>query len=250
MKVIRYFDLHRCKFAGVLLLAFSSSLFAGGPDIQPATNNWSGFYVGGEFGGGWAHGYWRLTNNNYFNTLGAALVGRDFNAKTGSVIGGIDVGANYQTGHLLLGLSGSGLASGFRKDFASPFFPNLDTFKYKLHWLSTAEGRLGYANEHWLTYATGGYAGGDLYLELHSPDSGGVTAKSSEWRNGWTTGVGVDYRLSRHTSLGAAYHFIRLKMDNETIGCPNCGTGVGFGTPKADGHVDVSRIVGKFNYLF
>jgi len=89
-----------CATAGLLLLAGPAS--AGGPSTgpsrMPAGAQWSGFYAGGEVGGAWSSFDWTYTNPNYFNTLGAILLGSDFSQHASGVIGEIFAGYNFQTG--------------------------------------------------------------------------------------------------------------------------------------------------------
>jgi hypothetical protein len=48
-------------------------------DLIPASETrWDGFYVGGQLGGAWSDTDWRYDNHNWFNTIGPALVGTDF----------------------------------------------------------------------------------------------------------------------------------------------------------------------------
>jgi len=55
--------------------------------------NWSGFYVGANFGGAWTNGSLNLPNNSFYGGL------TEF-------IGGVQAGYNFQAGHLLLGVEG------------------------------------------------------------------------------------------------------------------------------------------------
>src|SRR5215468_7424842 len=55
--------------------------------------NWSGFYVGANFGGAWTNGNLNIPNNSFYGGL------TEF-------IGGVQAGYNFQAGHLLLGVEG------------------------------------------------------------------------------------------------------------------------------------------------
>jgi len=62
------------------------------PAAEPPYN-WSGFYVGANFGGAWTNGSLNIPNNNLYGGL------TEF-------IGGVQAGYNFQAGHLLLGVEG------------------------------------------------------------------------------------------------------------------------------------------------
>ena len=55
--------------------------------------NWSGFYVGANFGAGWTTGSLNIPGNNFYGG-------------TTEFIGGLQAGYNFQAGHLLFGVEG------------------------------------------------------------------------------------------------------------------------------------------------
>jgi len=55
--------------------------------------NWSGFYVGANFGGAWTNGSLNIPGNNFYGGIT-------------ELIGGVQAGYNFQAGHLLLGVEG------------------------------------------------------------------------------------------------------------------------------------------------
>jgi len=63
------------------------------PPAPPLPYNWSGLYVGANFGGAWTNGSLNIPNNNFYGGL------TEF-------IGGVQAGYNFQAGHLLLGVDG------------------------------------------------------------------------------------------------------------------------------------------------
>jgi opacity protein-like surface antigen len=88
-------------FLGVLIAlgasipAFAADMAVKAPPPPAATPpyDWSGFYVGGNFGGAWTSGNLNIPGNNFYGGL------------TG-LIGGVQVGYNYQAGHFLFGVEG------------------------------------------------------------------------------------------------------------------------------------------------
>ncbi len=62
--------------------------------------NWSGFYVGANFGGGWSNGSLNIPGNNLYGGLS-------------EFIGGVQAGYNFQAGHFLIGVEGEFDGAGF-----------------------------------------------------------------------------------------------------------------------------------------
>ena len=63
------------------------------PPAPVAPYNWSGLYVGGNFGGAWTSGSLNIPGNNFYGGL------TEF-------IGGVQVGYNFQVGNFLYGVEG------------------------------------------------------------------------------------------------------------------------------------------------
>jgi len=217
-------------------------------DMQ-GTADWSGFYAGGQIGGAWSTLDWQYQNANYFDTLGAVVVGNAFDHDPQGVIGGVLGGYNYQTGPWILGVELSASAADLDQELASPLFPKIDTTTNRINWLTTAAGRLGYAWDRWLVFATGGWAGADVKLTLID-QSAAVYASDSQWVNGWTAGGGVEYMLCDGISLGATYTYADLSLNNQTVVCPNCaGIGAGFGTPVVDGDIRLQSVMARVSFF-
>ena len=76
---------------------------------------------------------------------------------SGGIIG-LTSGFNIQTGPVVLGLEGD-ISATNKKGSAAEFPPNaVFNNEVKERWLSTFRGRVGYAQDNWLLYATGGAA--------------------------------------------------------------------------------------------
>src|SRR5262249_56855188 len=63
------------------------------PIVAPPYN-WSGFYVGANFGGAWTNGNLNIPNNSFYGGLT-------------EVIGGVHAGYNFQPRHQLFGVEGA-----------------------------------------------------------------------------------------------------------------------------------------------
>ena len=61
--------------------------------VATPSYNWSGFYAGANFGGAWTNGSLNIPGNSFYGGIT-------------ELIGGVQAGYNFQTGHLLLGVEG------------------------------------------------------------------------------------------------------------------------------------------------
>src|SRR6185437_8635557 len=64
--------------------------------IAPSVFSWTGFYIGGNVGGSWAH-----VPENF--SIPSLLLAVSNNATSTSLIGGGQIGFNYQINHFVLG---------------------------------------------------------------------------------------------------------------------------------------------------
>lgn len=212
-------------------------------------NPWNGFYISGQLGSSWNTTDWNYTNANFFNTSGATLLGDDFSSSNWGKTVGANAGFNYQTGNLLLGIDGGYVNTDLNETNPNPFFPATESFTTYLHYITTAKARVGYALKKWLFNVNGGWAGGSVFLSIQDPGAA-VKANTTQWANGWTVGTGIDYKVSKHVALGVAYDYVKLSVNNATVTCPSCGTGVGLGTPTVDGDVKTQLVSARLSYLF
>jgi outer membrane immunogenic protein len=165
----------------------------------PPVYNWSGIYVGGNLGAGFAHSSWSDPFTGADNT---------FN-KTG-FIGGGQIGANWQIDALVLGIEGdfdwTGLKGSTHDSLANTI--NTDT-----QWTSTVTGRIGAAFDRLLVYAKGGVAFAHDKDSLN--DTFGNTATASLTRTGWTAGAGLEYAFAPNWTARIEYDY--LGFGNETL---------------------------------
>jgi outer membrane immunogenic protein len=166
--------------------------------VVPAFS-WSGFYVGGNVGYGWARTEWTGGAGNFTTS------------PDGFQVGGTG-GYNFQTGAFVFGIEGDI----DYVDLNGTAVNNLcATCTIKDTWLATLRGRVGYAFGRWLPYFTGGGAWGNVYVS--SPAGSGTSTKG-----GWSAGGGVEYSWDRLWSAKLEYLYADLGDAN----CPaaTCGT--------------------------
>ena len=156
--------------------------------------NWSGFYVGGHLGGGFADSSWSdpfTGANNTFNKLG--------------FLGGGQVGANLQFNALVLGVEGDFSWTGLGlKGSGTGSIGN--TIATTTNWTSTVTGRVGAAFDRLLVYGKGGVAFAQDNSSL--TDLGGNNSSTTFMRTGWTAGAGLEYGLSQNWSAKIEYDYL------------------------------------------
>ena len=167
-----------------------------------AAYNWTGFYAG--INGGWGWG----TGSMSGSTATGDLQG------SGGLIGGT-LGYNWQSGQVVWGLETDLDWSGIKGSGNCRGTPNCEV---KNDWLGTTRLRLGWANDRWMPYLTGGVAYGDVKANVNGFPGG------SETRVGWTAGGGVEFAISQPWTAKVEYLYVDL-------GDFNCGTKCGGTSP-------------------
>jgi outer membrane immunogenic protein len=171
------------------------------PVMEPIYN-WTGFYIGGNVGYSWGRS---SDTSTLTNGAGAVLFTSADRANMDGVIGGGQIGYNWQVQNWVWGLEADIQGSGQKGSRAylcptgvcTPPFGVIAVFPgpavpvsldQKLEWFGTVRGRVGVlATPQVLFYATGGLAYGNVKTQL----SGGFP------------GVAVDQSFS-HTKVGYA----------------------------------------------
>jgi outer membrane immunogenic protein len=149
--------------------------------------NWGGIYVG-------------LNAGYTFGTVSPTGLG---NFNTDGFLGGGTVGFNYQWAAIVAGLEGDWDYSNVS---ATGTFPGAGAFES--NWLATARGRLGYAFDRILVFATGGAA----FAPASIP---GFSATMT----GWTGGAGVEVAVAPNWTVKAEYLYI--DFPNPSLGGTN-----------------------------
>ena len=128
----------------------------------PVIYNWTGCYIGGNVGGKWARTDDRVTIDA---TAGTPAVTSVFPWETSStLIGGGQVGCNWQAAgsNWVFGIEGDADAQRWSRNRVQPAtVPPLvvgDSFDIRSDWQASARGRIGYAWDRTMIYATGGAA--------------------------------------------------------------------------------------------
>lgn len=198
--------------------------------VPPPVFSWTGPYVGLNLGGGWLE---RQNNNNWawanpfffnpnFNPNFAFLgVGWNNNNTSGGVVGGLQLGYNYQLSPLfVVGLEtdfqGTSIGSGDNNGWWGGWWGN----NTRIPWFGTVRGRLGLAllDSRLLVYGTGGFA----YGEVRRPWGGWWN--NDDISTGWSAGGGVEYAFLPNWSAKVEYLYTDISNNNNN----NNWWGVGF----------------------
>jgi outer membrane immunogenic protein len=176
-----------------------------------AAFNWSGFYVGGQFGVGW----------DTINWSNVDLTAEPLHTKQRGLVGGGQVGYNWQFDRWVFGVEAALLdadVSSTQLSGANPAF----SYTNKVDAIGTVTGRLGYAINRSLLYVDGGWATARLVasgLDTATPDA--FRTKGNE--DGWVIGAGWNYALDNNWILGVDYK--RIQLDKTTrSGVTDAGT--------------------------
>jgi opacity protein-like surface antigen len=152
--------------------------------------NWSGFYIGANFGGAWTSGSLNIPNNNFYGGLTEFL-------------GGVQAGYNFQTGHLLFGVEGDFDGA----TFSHPTLPTPTLGSVSQNWIGTVAGRVGIVEDRWLIY---GKAGGGWVHSNAIVNFPGVGWTGSNTSSGWLVGAGLEYGFKSHWTIRLEYDFLSL----------------------------------------
>jgi outer membrane immunogenic protein len=210
-----------CRRGGrVIAMAFVASLSsaigfsARAADLAPIVQgggyyNWNGYYVGGNLGAGVGRtsftavtpGLSTSPSDEIRGFVGGGQGG--FNWQFGPWVAGVE--ADLQFSHQQNGVTVSGLQ-----------------FANTLTYFSTLRGRVGYAMDEWLLYATaGGGYGGDQ--DTYSfPILGGFTDSNAFPL--WVVGAGVETQIWERWTGRIEYLYLQSGSISNTLAIPGGGT--------------------------
>ncbi len=196
----------------------------------PASGSgWTGVYLGAHAGVSSGYSAWSATQPGGAPGLSGSLnFFRPFDAfdESGSHFGGLTGGYNYQfVSGLVVGIEAdasfpSTLTAG--QSFTSPIVGSA-TYEDKVQMFGTVRGRIGYDANHWLYYATGGFAWTTDEFTRTQIGAGpvfaaaaGTVETSFGGRVGWTVGAGVEAPVV--PGWTAKMEYLYSQFGNSTVG--------------------------------
>ncbi|WP_167561346.1 outer membrane protein [Bradyrhizobium sp. AS23.2] len=185
--------------------------------------DWTGFYIGGNVGGIWQD---NSGATNFIQTDNVVLTNpQNDSVSNGAVFGGVHAGYNWQVTRWVFGVEADWDWTDAKNSFCrqtdtrSRPCTDLDrgflTYSEKTEWLASVRGRLGFAWDRVMVYATGGAAWGDVKTSINANCLNGgcgnanvrlnQTVNFSDTRTGWVAGAGIETMLTPSWLLRAEY---------------------------------------------
>jgi outer membrane immunogenic protein len=241
----------------------AAALFLGSPAVSSAADlpqkapsmiasvsafSWTGFYIGANVGYGWGKfdGTSTITGNTVVGTTSTPG-----SVTMNGINGGGQLGYNWQTGALVLGIEGDFQGSGERHSSTMGCGVGC-TFNSttKLDSFATVRGRLGWTPfDRGLIYVTGGWA----WMHGNNNQSltaGGVTATLIDMtasKSGWTIGGGYEQMLWDRWSAKIEYLYMQADSVTGTSAIP---AAIGGGTFTTTGRMTNNVVRLGANYHF
>ena len=254
------------------------------PPIPAPVFSWTGFYVGANVGGAWSPnnggsdfgplwpGFIVLPPQAPIPTLIPGQLGTlAGTGNTSGVIGGGQIGYNWQVRQFVFGVEADADATGLHgsnasatRSFGPPIllatvnqtvtvnFGNID-------WMASFRGRAGVAVDRALLYVTGGAAvagiGGSSTTVVNGPGiaipAGTFTATNggSTTRWGWTAGAGVEWAFNQNWSVAGEYRYTDFGNRGTAFTVPD-GFGGVFGAGTSSSRLTVNQATARLNYRF
>lgn len=164
--------------------------------------NWAGFYVGGDVGYGWQ-------NDQDTETIAATGAASPFSPadanKPKGVLAGGYAGYNWQFA--------PNWVAGLEADLEYADLTGTllivppSGYDERTDYQGSVRGRLGYAFDRVLVYATGGYAFAHIKYTYNDPTPPPSVDNKDSVRNGWTLGGGIDYAITNNLIARIEYRY-------------------------------------------
>jgi outer membrane immunogenic protein len=237
--------------AGVLALAISPFALASdlpAPAMPTARHvspvpvfSWTGFYIGGGLG-------WADSSNKY--GAGAAIpalgVGGAVVFPTitkNGLTGSIFTGYNYQVSQIVFGIEADLMYRMIGEARYNQAWG--DYLTAHTNWGGSIRGRVGYAIDRALLYATGGAA-----FQFAKATYGGFWGSiglGDDTRWGWTLGGGLEYAFTQHWIGGIEYRYTDLGTDTFTW---PAGFAHNLGVAAITQSTSSNQVTGRIGYKF
>jgi outer membrane immunogenic protein len=184
------------------------------PVIAPAFS-WTGCYLGIHGGGG-------ATRSSFTDNVGNIFQGPSGGTSSnswgnGGLAGG-QIGCNYQTGMLVLGIEGEGYWSGMKstQEFSVNTGEGITALKAEARnkYDYTVAGRVGVAFDRAFIYGKAGWAWGRFDFSAAETFNGfnEFSLGGSKTLNGPLFGIGLEYALTNNWTVKGEYNYINYGL--------------------------------------
>jgi outer membrane immunogenic protein len=176
-------------------LPASAPVYAPAAYVAPAPRpySWTSVYIGANAGYGFA------TASETATGFGASVTASE---NLSGFVGGGQLGGNYQIGSLVFGLEADFDYSAQKNTTTAGIFSATDS----IPWVGTLRGRIGYAADRFLIFATAGGAEGKFSTTVTANGFGSFSG--SRTHGAWTVGGGVEVGLTENLSAKLEYLYI------------------------------------------
>ena len=253
--------------SGALAADLPARTYTKAPVYVDPVYNWTGFYIGGNVGYSWGRS---SDTSSLTNTAGTVLFASTDKSNLDGIVGGGQIGYNWQMQSWLFGLEADIQGTGEKgsRAFTCPVgggcSPPLGGFNalvllgpavpatltQKIDWFGTFRGRIGVlATPKVLLYATGGLA----YGEVNSAESIGIVPSafsSSSTNVGWTLGAGIEGVIGGNWTAKLEYLYVDLGTVSGSFLTTLPALGGGFITSNYSSRVTDNVLRVGLNYKF
>ncbi len=179
---------------------------------QAQDMDWSGVYLGGTVG-------YTVTESNA-EFVDPALSTFSIPSGQSGLLGGIQAGANFQAGIVVLGVEAGASIGNISATYDDPLLGSPETVTSGSDFQGSLLGRAGLGIGNFLPYVTGGVAVAHVYTTATSPD-----ADDDGMFAGLAYGAGIEVALDDNWSLRGQYLHTDLSGANFNIGKTIAGPG-------------------------
>jgi outer membrane immunogenic protein len=210
------------------------------PPPAPPPFSWAGFYIGANVGGKW------VVNSNERIDAAGDTFGLFNDNNISSVMGGGQLGYNWQFGRWVIGIEGDVDGQDLQRTVTAGaftrFFVPGDNFTFQSDWQASLRGRVGYAFDRVLIYATGGAAWTQVKGTVNLVGLGSFT--NDDTVTGGTVGGGIEWAVWNQVSLGieGRYTFYGSQTFTGVLG--------GVAVSHTFNDLNTAEVMGKINFRF